>query len=98
VSTTTGTLLGYAAAMDTIGTGSSGGAAANFGGGTGMTTNLFGTAGGLGSGAGTSAAAGSGTTKFDTTNGIFAGTGITTSSFYNQGSGIVGTGGTLAFP
>jgi hypothetical protein len=95
-STTTGTLLGETAMMVTIGTGSSGGEATNFGGGMGSATNYFGSVGGLGSGAGTSAAAASGTTKFDDTNGIFTGTGFATGNFNNQGAGIIGTNGVLA--
>jgi hypothetical protein len=94
-STTTGTLKG---GVTTIGTGSSGGAATNFGGGMGSASNIFGTAGGLGSGAGTGGAAATGNTKFDTTNGIFTGTGGATGNFNNQGSGIFGTNGVLAFP
>jgi hypothetical protein len=92
--TTTGTVLGNT----TIGTGSSGGAATNFGGGMASATNLFGTAGGLGSGAGTGAAAAAGNTMLDLIGGTFTGVGGATGTFNNQGSGIFGTNGVLAFP
>jgi hypothetical protein len=64
----------------------------------GMSTNYFGTAGGLGSGASTGAATGVGTTKLDLIGGTFTGTGGAVGNFNNQGSGIFGTNGVLAFP
>jgi hypothetical protein len=93
-STTTG--------MQNVGTGtgvgSSVGTATNFGGGMGTATNYFGTAGGLGSGTGSGSASGVGNTKLDPTNGIFTGTGGAVGNFDNNGQGIFGSNGVLAFP
>jgi hypothetical protein len=93
---TTGTLMNDDEMS--IGIGSSGGEATNFGGGSGSATNIFGSAGGLGSGAGTGEAAAAGTTSMEYTNGIFTGTGGANSNFNNQGSGFFGKSQSLAFP
>jgi hypothetical protein len=99
VSTTTGTLRGESGGpMFNEGTGSSGGAATNFGGGMGSGTNLFGTASGLGSGASTGVAAAAGSTKFDPVNGVFTAAGGATGNFNNQASGVFGTAATPYFP
>jgi hypothetical protein len=95
-STTTG-YLGNTA-EGSLGAGSSGGEATNFGGGSATAAHFFGSAGGLGSGAGIGAAAAAGITEMDVTNGIFTGTGGATGNFNNQGSGIFGSSQTLTFP
>jgi hypothetical protein len=86
------------AAACSLGAGSSGGEATNFGGGSATAANFFGSAGGLGSGAGIGAAAAAGITEMDVMNAIFTGTGGATGNFNNQGSGIFGTNGVLTFP
>jgi hypothetical protein len=94
-SDTTGTLMGD---PTTIGTGSSGGKATNYGNGKATGYNYFGSAGGIAGGTGTIAAAGSGNTKADVTNGVFTGSGSADGNFDNQGSGLFGVSATLTFP